>query len=195
MDEAAKGSEAVKWWNDITAKFDLRYSAYKVDQTEVIIAGRPDSIDNRHLDKTFIESVDAWLSVTDRFIEYPVTRYQWFPWQENGPPQNEVLYGSLKTLHYWIDKLKLKRIYIHCDAGTHRSPSVFGAYLCTYHAKLAQQICEAGTHFRDYPSSPYQYWLSYLVQYPALSRLCNRIRDSEDSEWGSESLESVLRYL
>lgn len=104
------------------------YVSFKIKDTEVLIGPR---LDNRGCCPIFFKSIKGFLVVTESYIEYPLeANVRWFPWLEGIKlfPE-EVLYGSLKTLDTWINKLKLPRIYIHCDLGSHRAPSVLGAFL------------------------------------------------------------------
>lgn len=183
------------WW---TKGHKDYYDIYKVGDTEVIIAGRPDM---KGVGTEFFQSVDAWMNLSDRFIEYPAVRYAWFPWVEDGrAPPKELLYGALKTLHYWIDQLKLKRIYVHCDAGTHRSPSTFGAYLHAYHGDTRDEIAKGVKLInkpRGYYSCPNVYWNSYLEEFPQLLELIKaypRI-NSGSPDWGHYGIEDVDRQL
>lgn len=183
------------WWdkNNLEPNY---YAIYKVLNTEVIVAGRPDY---HGLNKDFCKSIDGWISVTDRFLTYPVGRHFWFPWIESGPPKPEVLYGVLKTLNYWIDDLGLARIYLHCDAGTHRSPTVFGAYLDIYHDDIAKSVADTVKLVNKTPethSCALLYWQSYVRDYPKLKTLCLAIKDAQDDiNWGYESLERILERV
>ena len=75
--------------------------------------------------------LDAALSLTDRLVKTnSIYNYSaWFPWIEGKYPTEEVVFGSLMTLRHWVIDLRLETIYIHCDAGTHRSPTMMGFYL------------------------------------------------------------------
>ncbi|MCX9024672.1 MAG: hypothetical protein OIN85_01085 [Candidatus Methanoperedens sp.] len=172
----------------------LRSTTYKVGDTVVHVAGRPDYRPEA-IDKNYLAKVYAWLSVTDRFVPPPPGAYsQWSPWIENGPPDMEVLFTCLKVLHYWIDELKLPEVVIHCDAGTHRSVTVFGAYLRTYHPEKAQEISDNFTMLnRDHRSDPLEYWDSYVEECPHFKKAIEYFKNTEDDpEWGNESLERVL---
>lgn len=182
------------WWQNDLSKKRVRAASYKVGETTVFVAGRPDY--NSSCDSEFdLDEIDGWMNITDRFVPQPEWTYQaWFPWRESGPPSPEVLHGSLRTLHYWIDQLKLKHVFVHCDAGTHRSVTVFGAYLLTYHPEEAEAIAKGRTLYgkeEAFHSDPIEYWTSYIEQYPELKTLAFGTKAAEDSEWGYESLDSL----
>lgn len=129
----------MKWWEEKKSNYDLDYHAYYINNTEVIIGKRMLSIG---CDPDFFKTINGWLTVTDTYVEYPPqTNHYWFPWKEQSENfPDTVLFGSLKILNYWINELKLPRIYIHCDAGTHRAPSVFGAFLFAYYKEQTLDI-------------------------------------------------------
>lgn len=185
----------MKWYSRDKG-FIPRMASYVVGNTTIYVGGRPD-YRPEGIDKDFVSSVEGWLSVTDRFIAYPPTAVSaWFPWRESGPPSPEVLYGTLKTLNYWIKELRLKTIYLNCDAGTHRSPSVFGAYLSTYYPDEVEKIVASVVLHNKNPehhSCPKKYWDSYVVQYPELNRLTQCILNAnDDPNWGYESLDTII---
>lgn len=183
----------IDWWEKESSR--PHYGAsYRILDTLVYVAGRPDY---EGVDKIYLDTVKGWMSLTDRFIRYPISTSQqaWFPWVESGPPKPEVIYGALTTLHYWIDVLKLDTIYIHCDAGTHRSPSIFGAYLDTYHPESAEEVAGNAVVFGKKPehhSCAVKYWDSYKDRNPDLKLLTDAIREMDVSEWGHENLDSIL---
>jgi len=186
------------WWNGDISKKRVRAASYKVGETTVLVAGRPDYPSS--CDSEFdLDEIDAWMNITDRFVPQPMWTFQaWFPWRESGPPSPEVIHGSLRTLHYWIDQLKLSHVFIHCDAGTHRSVTVFGAYLLTYHPEQADAIAQARTLYgkeENYHSCPMEYWRSYIRDYPELEKLALATKNAEDTEWGYESLDTLGNRL
>lgn len=129
------------WWEQ--PKKPLTYVKYLVDDTEVLVGPR---LDGMGCTPEFFQSINGWLVVTEGWVEYPITaNVRWFPWKEtteNFP--DTALFGSLHTLHHWIKQLKLPRIYIHCDLGTHRAPSTFGAFLRAFYSPVeATKIIEA----------------------------------------------------
>jgi hypothetical protein len=173
------------WWNKDDSK--LTYCSYKVNQTEVMVGPRLD-YESRGCSQKFFDSVSAWLSVTESYIEYPITaNVRWFPWKEGIEPlPDHALYGSLKHLDYWINKLKLPRVYIHCDLGTHRAPSVFGAFLLGFYPEQFDKITDARKVFNKKNSTiisttgqimgePRYYIDSYLAELPLLETMIKTI--------------------
>lgn len=149
---------------------------YKIGGTEIVVRGRP-----KHLEigaKTVEEDdpCDAYLSVTDTFVVAPQGKiFVWFPWNEGRSPIPEMYYATNRVLHWWIHYQKLKRVCIFCDGGSHRSVTVFGAYLRTYlksdqardvvaaRVDLAGKEPEAAVSW----AQPLEYVDSYLRQHPA----------------------------
>lgn len=185
----------IYWYNKPLIR-PIRAAQYKVGDTVVYVAGRPDYERQGTSELIDLTDVEGWLSVTDRFVPHPLGHQAWHPWRESGPPKPEVLFGTLKTLHYWIDELKLSKVFIHCDAGTHRSVTVFGAYLDTYHSDEARPIVDAKVlHGRspEHWSDPLLYWNSYVEEFPELKLLTEAIKNTEDDpSWGNESLDHLL---
>lgn len=122
------------------AKFEM--VSYFVNKTEVVIGRRPNI--GEGISKKLFDSFDAILSVTETYLAYPVDKLTaWFPWKEiREHCPDYVLFSSLKTLNYWINELKLKKVYIHCDLGTHRAPTIFGAFLYAYYENSSLDIIE-----------------------------------------------------
>lgn len=122
----------MKWWEGfLTEKQDINYVSFKIKDSEVLIGPRMITYGT---DPTFFKSIDGFLVVTETYIEYPPeSNVRWFPWLEGTKEfPEEVLFGGLKTLNNWINELSLKKIYIHCDLGSHRAPSILGAFLKAY---------------------------------------------------------------
>lgn len=126
-----------KWWEGETRP--LGYVSFKVRNTDVIIGRR---LDRSGVNNDFFNSIDGFLVVTESYIEYPISaNVRWFPWKEGIDLMPDyVLYGGLKTLNHWVNELELKRVYIHCDLGSHRAPSIFGAFLLGYYKDTAKDI-------------------------------------------------------
>lgn len=119
------------WWKK--QNYEFGYVSYLIDSTEVLVGQR---LDKCGIELELFESINGFLSVTDSFIHYPPdSNAHWFPWKESENFPDTVLFGSLKILNQWIKEDKLKKIYIHCDLGSHRAPSVLGAFLFAYYSK------------------------------------------------------------
>lgn len=126
------------WWSGEKQK--LTWAQYRVGESTIYIGNRPDIGTTNE----FYKSVDGWINVSDRIVKHPVgTLNTWLPWNEAGTPSIETIYAVLTTLNYWVDELKLKNIYLHCDGGTHRAVSLFGFYLLAYHKDRAIEISQA----------------------------------------------------
>lgn len=186
------------WWNE--EKRPLTYVKYQVDDTEVLVGPR---LDGMGCTPEFFNSINGWLVVTESWVEYPVTaNVRWFPWKEmteNFP--DTTLFGSLHTLHHWIKQLKLARIYIHCDLGTHRAPSTFGAFLRAFYTPVeaTKIINEREVHNnkvlgyeneqKQLNSHPLEYIDSKFEADPKLPYLVRSIIGSWESD-----LDSILKY-
>ena len=107
---------------------------YTLGETEVFVSSRPKRLFSKEDGAEF--NPDAYLSVTDTFCS-PVENkiFTWMPWNEQRYPTPELFYAVNRSLNWWIEKQKLKKVQIFCDAGTHRSVTVFGAYLMTYYTQ------------------------------------------------------------
>ena len=188
-----------KWYEGKTQDFELDYHYYTVDQTTVVIGPRHTT---RGTDPDFFNSFDGFLVVTESYIEYPINKnVRWFPWKEITEKfADTTLFGSLKTLNHWINELKLKKIYIHCDGGTHRAPSVFGAFLYAYHKNQMKSICENVKYAKidSYYKSksdglnnadPYSIFYSKVEEMPTLPYFINYIISNPD-----EDLEACIAY-
>jgi len=113
---------------------------------------------------------DAVLSVTDRLVKTnsEFRRSAWVPWIEAKYPTEEVVFGSLMTLRHWVEDLKLSNIYIHCDAGSHRSPTIMGFYMNSFVDHIDSFIVEpmfkeeVAAEEKKYFSNALEYASSYL---------------------------------
>lgn len=174
-----------EWWNKTDD--NLTYCKYIVGSTEVLVGPRLDS-EFRGCSKDFFNSVSAWLSVTESYIVYPIeANVRWFPWKEHVEPlPDHVLYGSMKMLNYWINELKLPRVYVHCDLGTHRAPTILGAFLLGYYSSKAKEIESNREIFNKQKSTiigsdgkehgePNVYINSYLRELPLLNTMIQTI--------------------
>ena len=107
--------------------------------------------------------------------------FAWFPWNEGRQPIPEMYYATNRVLNWWIHYLKAKNIQIFCDGGTHRSVTVFGAYLRTYHTNReaeeivknrVEKLHDSFDPTKTYPehatwAQPLDYIDSYLEKFPA----------------------------
>ena len=107
---------------------------YKIGESEIFVRNRPYSLETDARKWKDEDEADAYMSVTDSFVVPPVGKpFAWMPWNEGRVPTPELYYGCLRVLNWWIFYQKVKRIQLFCDGGTHRSVTIFGAYLRAYH--------------------------------------------------------------
>jgi hypothetical protein len=150
---------------------------YKVKESTVIVSGRPKKLTQGPDDFADTPDVDAFLSVTDTWVvPCPNKIFVWLPWNEGRNPSHELWYSANKTLIWWIHYQKLKKINVFCDAGTHRSVSVFGAFLTTYFDRHEREkIVQERVALQKYDyteeqlaryAHPLQYIESYLDRFP-----------------------------
>ena len=112
---------------------------YKVDETEVFVSGQPKKLFNP--EGCLGYEANAYLGVTDSFCSIPEGKmFMWFPWNEGRSPIPEMYYACIKALTWWIRYQKLSKVCLFCDGGTHRSVTVFGAFLLAYCPQKAEQI-------------------------------------------------------
>jgi len=177
---------------------NLRGVTYKIsDDVEVIVGGRPDYDGAGCTFETF-KSIDGWMSVSDRFT--PNLGYHvWIPWNESRSLPEEVLFGAVLTLRHWVTELGFKRIYLHCDAGTHRSVTIFGAYLKAFYSKYDayKTIIKSATPCnRNTWSDPIEYIDSYIKEIPKYDKFIKGLNQCiSNNPWGNISLEDYLRDL
>lgn len=154
------------WWQKTSN--NLSFFGYQFHSgQEVLVGDRPDAEGCR---PDF--HIDGWMSVTDRWMPHP-GRSHWAPWPESKYQcPKEVLFSTHRVLHHWINELGLKRIYIHCDGGTHRAPLIFGTFLLVYYADRIDEICANPMRYRrqllggENPSDPRYYGGVYFKEYP-----------------------------
>lgn len=185
------------WWKSENDD-KVSYISYRVNQTEVLVGPK---LDKRGCTYDFFKSVSGWLVVTESYVEYPIeANVRWFPWKEIIEEfPDHAIYGSLKMLNYWINELKLPRVYIHCDNGTHRAPSVFGAFLSGYYSDIQSEIIKNRKVVRrkGHPAigrdgkvhaEPDRYFKTKTSKLPLLSTMVRMI-----VERPSESLDQILK--
>ena len=152
---------------------------YQVKESRIFVRNRPKSLEIGAKGFDAEDEADAYLSVTDTFVVPPTGKiFVWFPWNEGRKPIPEMYYATNKALIWWVHYLKLKKIQIFCDGGSHRSVTVFGAFLRTYFPNQeAQEIVKNRTE-RLYDGTsqdedhsgwaqPLEYIDSYLEDFPA----------------------------
>lgn len=148
---------------------------YQVKESTIFVRNRPKNLSHNEDGYTDAEKADAYLSVTDTFVVAPINKiFVWFPWNEGRDPIPEMYYATNKVLNWWINYQKLKSIQIFCDGGTHRSVTVFGAFLLTYFTrKEAEEIIAARQPVNQQEDKNYQahcqpleYVDSYLNKFP-----------------------------
>lgn len=144
---------------------------YLIEESEVFVRNRPRATYLGQKDFEVEEPADAYLSVTDTFVIPPPDKiFVWMPWNECRKPSHELWYAVNLTLWWWIYKQKVKKVQIFCDAGTHRSVTVFGAFLHTYFDKKeAQKIVDSriSVNVRDCQyGDPLDYMIKYLEEFP-----------------------------
>jgi len=169
------------WIRNKETEKDVSYIEYKVLDTKVMVGSRPDCAG---ISKEFGDSVGAWLNVDDRFIDYPPNyKVQWSFWNEDYEATYSVLYTSLITLHRWIIDERLNSVYIHCAAGTHRAPTIFGAFLHTYFPLEKEGIVEKHTKVRrENLSNPVEYFNIHLEKNPTDIKFVEMMREFPFSE-------------
>jgi hypothetical protein len=144
----------------------LGYATYKVGDITYHVGSRP----NAHkITREFFNSIDGWINVTDTQCWFnEKVNSMWFPWDEGKHCPPEVFYAVIRTLYVWTEQKHLKTIYIHCDAGTHRAPTVFGAWLLArYGRKDALKIVsQAALTKRECLSNPIEYIDDHLHYIP-----------------------------
>jgi len=142
---------------------------YKVGDSEVLVSNQPRKLFGHGSDISKNYDADAYLGVTDSFCTIPVDKmFMWFPWNEGRQPIPEMFYACNRALLWWVHYKKIPKIHLFCDGGSHRSVTVFGAFLLTYFAYCAKDIVAARVNYnRDGgDSDPLEYIGSYLQTFP-----------------------------
>lgn len=141
---------------------------YQVGESRILVRNRPVSLEIGAKALEEVDKADAYLSVTDTFCTPPSDRpFVWYPWNEDWGPKLEMYYAVNRALIWWVHYQKLKNIQIFCDGGTHRSVTVFGAFLLTYFPKDAEEIVNSrvGVSERDNPEDGHCHPLGYIRSY------------------------------
>lgn len=176
----------MKWWKDFNHK--EKWVMYSVGNTNFFVGYRPDI---SKLSKKTLKKIDAFLSVTETYIEYPDNKITaWMPWIEESNIPLNTLFGSLKTLNNWFLNPNIKNIYIHCDLGSHRAPSIFGAFLYTYidnpnkvvrNFKLSKNNnYHWSSEKKKLNSNPLKYFENKCQFEPKLPYICQQIKKNND---------------
>lgn len=117
---------------------------YKVWDSTIYVRNRPRSFEIESKDIVAADKADAYLSVTDTFVKPPFgVHFVWMPWNEGRKPTPELYYAANKALIWWTQYLKLPNIQVFCDGGTHRSVTIFGAFLMTYFSRAEAEAIVA----------------------------------------------------
>jgi len=141
---------------------------YKVKESEIFVSNRPRHLFGDSLGESNFDA-DAYLGVTDAWPISPKNKILvWFPWHEGRMPIPEMYYACNRSLIWWVHYQKLPKIQIYCDAGTHRSVTVFGAFLLTYFPDEAKNIVanRIGVGRSDDNSDPLEYINGYIRDIP-----------------------------
>jgi hypothetical protein len=140
---------------------------------QILVAGQPDWEPHAVSSQEF--SPEIFINLSERFNPQPA-EWHWCPWLENGMiPAVESIFAALTILHHAVSQGK--RIYLHCDAGTHRSPSLLGFYIQAQGIQSQLQIRNphAGgfiPYERDaVQSCPLAYAERYFAEHPELKAL------------------------
>lgn len=182
----------VDWWN--RPKQGLDYAQYKIGDTVIMVGLRPNMYGTT---TDFYNQIGGFINVSDRFVRHRADKVNvFYPWNEGGIPTYETIFAVLKTLHYWIDELKIPKVYIHCDGGTHRAVTMFGFYLLSYHS----QDCEAINNSyelkgREYWSNPLEYGRGYFKDIPAIEEFLKALKESKDDVQYGDSFEDFLNRI
>lgn len=125
------------WWDEDLEKLtcNMRFATYQVGFLEILVGNQPyktqhgaKSFTGHTCRREFFDSINAWISVNDTITHFPLqTSYFWMPWWEPEPPP-EMLVKSFIALMNQLQE-RVGRIYLHCQAGQHRSPTMLGLWL------------------------------------------------------------------
>lgn len=177
------------WWKQPLDQ--LSYAEYQHQGVTYMVGHRPNAVGAT---EEFFNSVDGWISVTDRLIPYPSkTNFEWLPWNEGGKPEIEAIYAFIRTLRYWVNDLGFKKIYLHCDGGTHRAVSMFGFYLLTFFPEEAQSIQDNHKLVRrEILSAPLEYAQVKIKDFPEIGLFLETFKKYE---FEHDMLETILARM
>lgn len=172
---------------------------YQVLDTEVLVGYRPNIVLHEDdaiyaMNVSLYNSIDSFINVGDNFVGHRADKLSgYFPFNEAGSPTIETVCAALETLDYQIRVLRLKRIYIHCDLGSHRAPTIFGMYLFAFHPRTIKQIVANHERVNLRPiewSNPRNYLRSYLNK--ETFYLYTFLRNLRNNKKKTTSLEGML---
>lgn len=146
------------WWDveDAEPTINFRYITYRYDGMTVYVGNRPymyrygdGSFVATCCNRAFFDQIDVWVSVTDaETLLPPKTNYLWFPWHEPRPV-DALVFSSFAAAMNQIHARGEQTIYLHCDAGTHRSPAMFGWWLMDRGITKIAPVAWTGFHNPD----------------------------------------------
>jgi len=187
-------------------KRDASGYIYKINESEIFVRNRPNKLSMNFDKLDEDDKADVYISVTDTWMEPPLDRpLVWYPWNEDRKPTPELFYAINRVLRWHVYYRKTPKISINCDGGTHRSVTVFGAFLLTYHADIAEQVIKDRININKSDeldwANPLEYIEGYLKERPedrlllsamgedSMSRLdahCRSIFDKVKERFGEE---------
>lgn len=126
------------WWKKDNQQLD--YVQYQVDKLTIYVGPR---LNVRGCSTDFYNKIDCFISITDRFVNHRLNKLNyWFPWVESNNIPYEVIFGTLQVFNYLKNQDKELNVYLHCDAGTHRAPTVLGCFLYAYYLDQRDNIID-----------------------------------------------------
>lgn len=141
------------WWDQ--SKCDLHYFVVRTLGMDIYIGGRPC---HRGTTVDFARKMCTWVNVSDRLH----TEYVIPPWRPQMP-WYPLIEGDAKPedwgwkIVYWFSRILdrelrsgSKSIYVHCDGGTHRSPTLVYMWLVDLVGRtVARKVFEGRTIVPD----------------------------------------------
>lgn len=188
---------------------DLHYFKLEFINLDIYIGGRPD---HGGTTKSFAKSIDTWISLTDRLSdEYTVPPWgpqmYWYPLIESRRIADwgwKVFFWFVKLMDRELSHNEKRRLYIHCDGGTHRSPTMVYMWMKLHTTRMAALkifsdrviVPDNAYHRRNFPK-PEDYLTSHEKDgtiYPEdlRKRLHQKMKDKP--EYHLESLLNELKW-
>lgn len=123
------------WWNQ--EECGLHYFLVRYYNLDIYIGGRPC---HKGTTIAFSAYINTWINLSDRLHdEYTVPDWSpqmyWYPLIEDDTPLNwgwKIVYWFSRIMDRELGYAKHKErrfVYIHCDGGTHRSPTLVYMWL------------------------------------------------------------------